>query len=83
MVGGEVNMREEEWKADFAHNLRRVYKDRGYDQKSFAEALGVSEMTISRYRTSKRVPDAITLVNMATILDCDIRELITVGVIIE
>lgn len=76
-------MTEQEWRDDFAHRLRKVYRKRGYNQKSFAEALGVSEMTISRYRTGKRVPDIETLVNMATILECNITDLITVGVIIE
>ena len=75
-------MTEQEWRRDFAFKLRKAYKNRGYDQKSFAEALGVNEMTISRYRTGKRVPDIISLINMAALLECDINELITVDEII-
>lgn len=72
-------MTEQEWREEFAFKLRRVYKNRGYDQKRFAEALGVSEMTISNYRKCKRTPDAYMLTAMSEVLECDIRELIPNG----
>lgn len=75
-------MTEQEWREEFAHRLRRVYKDRGYNQKRFAEAVGISEKTLSHYRCCERTPDSITLINMATVLDCDISDIAPVGVII-
>lgn len=76
-------MTEQEWRKEFAHRLRRIYRNRGYNQKQFAEALGVSEMTISNYRKCKRTPDATMLTNMATVLNCSIDELIPTGDIVN
>lgn len=76
-------MTEQEWREEFAFKLRKAYRTRGYNQKQFAEALGVSEMTISNYRKCRRIPDAITLTNMATILDCSVDDLIPIGEIVE
>ena len=76
-------MTEQEWREEFAHRLRRMYKRRGYNQKRFAEALGVSEMTISNYQKCKRTPDAAMLTNMATVLNCSVDDLIPIGEIVE
>ena len=76
-------MTEQEWREEFAHRLRRMYKRRGYNQKRFAEVLGVSEMTISNYRKCKRTPDAAMLTNMATVLNCSVDDLIPIGEIVE
>lgn len=70
-------MTEQEWRDDFADQLRRLTYRAGYrTQKDFAEAAGLSEKTISHYRNAERTPDVITLINLCTVLHCDIKELV-------
>ena len=76
-------MTEQEWREEFAFKLRKAYRSRGYNQKQFAEEVGISEKTLSHYRRCIRTPDAITITNMAAVLDCDVSEIIPVGTTIK
>ena len=76
-------MTEQEWNEELVRRMRRIYRRKYHNQKEFAEATGLSEMTISNYIRQKRVPDLMTIVNMAAILECDINELVPTGEIIE
>lgn len=49
----------------FNTRLKKILDDRGISQKDFADRIGVTEVSISRYMTGKRVPRATVIVNMA------------------
>lgn len=70
-------MTEQEWREEFAHRLRMIARKKGYYfQKEWADLIGISENTISRYRQSYRTPDAFTIYKLAKALDCTTDELI-------
>lgn len=77
-------MTEREWREEFAHRLQVLsYQKKRYNKKQLAEASGLSEKTIGRYRRGERVPDAISISKIARALDCSIDELIPIDDIIE
>lgn len=70
-------MTEQEWREEFAHRLQVLsYRKKRYNKKQLAEASGLSEKTIGRYRRGERIPDAISLSKIARALDCSVDELI-------
>lgn len=70
-------MTEQEWREEFAHRLRVIARNKGYYfQKEWAELFGVSENTVSRYRTCETVPDAYMIYKIANALGCTTDELI-------
>lgn len=77
-------MTEQEWKNEFAHRLQVLsYRKKRYNKKELAEASGLSEKTIGRYRRAERVPDAISISKLAMALDCSVDELLPVDEITE
>ena len=77
-------MTEQEWRAEFAHRLRVMsYRKKGFNRKQLAEASGLSEKTIGRYRRAERTPDAISIAKLADALDCTADDLLPVGRITE
>lgn len=72
-------MTEQEWREEFAFRMRRAFRrnnvNRLYFQKEWAEALGLSEVTVSRYMTGERTPDAYTVFKIAQLLDWPIEDL--------
>ena len=67
---------EEEWRKGFSDRLRKRLRTKNIKQYDLAKKLGVSEMTVSGYITGKRTPNAYYLELLATILNCDINDLL-------
>ena len=72
---GLDHITDELWKKEFARRLKKMAIRKGYYMKDVAEKLGVSENTISRYMTGKRIPDAYTVKRLSEILDCSVEYL--------
>ena len=72
-------MSEYEWLNEFSTNLNKLMREAGYTQKELAEDTGLAESTISRYMKGTQVPKATAIVNIASVLLCDIDELIDFG----
>lgn len=56
--------------------LRELRREKGQTQEEFAEVMGVSNRTVSRWETGRNMPDLSLLVEIADYYDVDIRELI-------
>ena len=64
------------WRSEFGSRLsKRLYR-KGISQKEFAEMIGKSAMTVSKYISCKTIPDALTITLMADVLECSVAELI-------
>lgn len=72
-------MSEQEWLDIFGDNLRDILKERGYSQREFADAIGTTEATISRYINKERMPSIKNLINMSLELGIDMEEFIIFG----
>lgn len=55
--------------------LQKLRKEKGQTQEEFAEMIGVSNRTVSRWETGSNMPDLSLLVEIADYYDVDIREL--------
>lgn len=55
--------------------LKEVLKEKGTTSKELSELLGISETSISRIINGTQTPKLETLLNIATALNVDIREL--------
>lgn len=71
-----VSMSEQEWIDIFGDNLRDILKEYGYTQRDLADALGVSEITISRYVNKQRMPTLKMAINMSLELGIELDELV-------
>lgn len=56
--------------------LKELRKDKGITQEQFAEKLGGSSRTISRWETGSNMPDIDILINIADYYDVEIREIL-------
>lgn len=56
-------------------NLRRLLNEKGMTQRSFANKVGISEQTISRYINGDRLPDYDNIDLMANVLQVSVNEL--------
>lgn len=56
--------------------IKQLRKEQGITQEQFAEKLGVSGRTVSRWETGSNMPDISLLVEIAEILDASIPEII-------
>ena len=56
--------------------IRRYRKERGLTQAEFAEALGMSQASISRFETGERKPDVDDLIAIARYFGCKVDDLI-------
>ena len=56
--------------------LKELRKDKGITQEQFAETLGVSGRTVSRWETGSNMPDLDILIQIADYYDVEIREIL-------
>ncbi|MCR5409488.1 MAG: helix-turn-helix domain-containing protein [Lachnospiraceae bacterium] len=56
--------------------LKLLRKEKGITQEEFAEKIGVSGRTVSRWETGSNMPDISLLVDIADFYDVDVREII-------
>lgn len=72
-------MSEQEWINIFGDNLRDILKEYGYTQRDLADAIGVTESTISRYINKQRMPTVPILINMSMELGINLEEFAVFG----
>ena len=58
-------MGEQEWLDIFGDNLRDILEEQWTSRSEIAEAIGVSEATISRYINKTQMPSVRSLINMS------------------
>ena len=59
-------------------NIKAVRRTLGLNQEDLAEKLGLTQANISRIEASTKGPNAETLLAIAEVLGCDVRELMGV-----
>ena len=63
---------EEDWKKEFARILKRTIHLSGMTQGEFADRIGISQSTISKYMRRQSIPSAYVLKTMARFLKLDL-----------
>lgn len=58
-----------------AGRITQRRKELGMTQNDLAEKLNISSKTLSRWETEKQIPDALTMIEIANVLDMTIAEL--------
>lgn len=76
-------MSEAEWLDIFGDNLKEWMVEFGHDQKSLADAIHVSEATVSRYINKQRMPSVKAIINLVYELNISFDELLDFGSRIE
>lgn len=79
LQGGEQILTEQEWLDIFGDNLLEMMCEYGINQGDLAEESGLSEATISKYLNKKQLPGIKAIVNIATVLECSIDDLVYFG----
>jgi len=74
MIGGTLMYN----KAKFATQLKKILEKRGMAQRSLAEKLNTTEVSISRYVSGDRTPNIEMLVAIAQILNVSLDTLVGV-----
>lgn len=67
------NSKELEWSKQFGDRLKRLIHKKGMTQGQFAQKLGITEATLSRYIKGVHRPDAYMIEEIASALGCDIN----------
>ena len=65
-------------KKDYRNRIRVVLSEKEVTNRTLAEKLDVSEMTVSRWVTNKIQPSMSQFIEMSKVLNVDIRELVEV-----
>ena len=65
-------------KKDFQNKIRVVLADKQLTNHWLAEQMGVSDMTVSRWKTNKIQPSMPQFVEIAHLLQVDIKDLLEV-----
>ena len=60
----------------FAVNLKKLRKECGYTQQSLGDKVGYSEKAVSKWEGGKAIPPAVTLLNLADILQTTLDDLL-------
>ena len=68
-------MSEMEWMDIFGDNLRDILVEYGYTQDQFADAIGASKSTISKYINKQQMPSLKNAINMSLELGIPMDEL--------
>ena len=58
-------------------NIGELLEAKGIKQKELAEAIGASEVAVSRWVNANRVPRATTGIQIAKVLGCNAEDLYT------
>lgn len=76
-------MTEIQWIDIFADNLREIIAESGYSQMEVAEMTGIPQPVLSRYVNKRVVPSVVNIIKLSYALNCDIRDLIDFGDIVN
>lgn len=66
-------------KKDYRNRIRVVLSEREVTNRTLAEKLDVSEMTVSRWVTNKIQPSMSQFIEISKLLNVDIKELVEVN----
>ena len=66
-------------KKDFQNRIRVVLADKQITNRWLAEQMGVTDMTVSRWKTNKIQPSMAQFVEIARLLQVDIKDLLEVS----
>ena len=76
-------MTEIQWIDIFADNLREIIAESGYSQMEVAEMTGIPQPVLSRYVNGRVIPSVVNIIKLSYTLNCDIRDLIDFGDIVN
>ncbi len=65
-------------KKDYHNRIRVVLADKQITNRWLAEQMGVTDMTVSRWKTNKIQPSMTQFVEIARLLQVDIKDLLEV-----
>lgn len=60
----------------FSHRLKKIREQKNLSQKRVADALGISNVQLSRYETGDRKPDPETIASLADYFDVSVDYLL-------
>lgn len=66
-------------KKDYQNRIRVVLADKQITNRWLAEKMGVAEMTVSRWKTNKVQPSMPQFLEIARLLQVDIKDLLEAG----
>lgn len=66
-------------KKDYRNRIRVVLADKQITNRWLAEQMGVTEMTVSRWKTNKVQPSMPQFLEIARLLQVDIKDLLEVN----
>lgn len=75
----ERNNRQKMTKKDYRNRIRVVLADKQMTNRWLAEKMGVTEMTVSRWKTNKIQPSMPQFLEIARLLQVDIKDLLEVN----
>lgn len=64
--------------AKYKCNIGKYLESKGITQRELAEAIGTTEVSVSRYVNGDRIPKATTCIEIAKVLDCEFEDLYSV-----
>lgn len=67
-------------KKDYHNRIRVVLADKQITNRWLAEKMGVTEMTVSRWKTNKVQPSMPQFLEIARLLQVDIKDLLEAGI---
>ena len=76
-------MTECEWIEIFSNNLTEIIAESGYSQNEVSKMTGIPQPVLSRYVNGRVIPSVVNIIKLSYALNCDIRELIDFGDIVE
>lgn len=62
---------------DIKCNISDFLNKKGMTQRELADAVGTTEVSISRYVSGERMPKATTCIQIAKVLGCNVEDLYT------
>ena len=76
-------MTECEWIEIFSNNLTEIIAESGYSQNEVSKMTGIPQPVLSRYVNGRVIPSVLNIIKLSYALNCDVRELIDFGDIVE
>ena len=69
-------MLEDNLKEDIIRNIRVKMREKNMKQKELADAAGITECAMIKYMKHKRIPNTISIIKIATALNCTTDDLL-------
>ena len=77
------DLSKEEWRLEFARQLKKKLAVRGISQRELADRLGMTEVTVSKYVNGTQMPDSYTVYRISNIINCPLIELINFNYLLD